>query len=61
MIITFSAILIPVCVTIFGIVYSLFICCRGNTGMLSGLDNALMLIPTTFLSLIVWIIYAILK
>lgn len=61
MTVTFAAWWIPTIITVVGLVWALFIYDDGSSGWLSGIGNIFMLIPVLVISMISWIIYAILK
>lgn len=60
MIIEISAYWIPIGITIIGLFWAIFIVDSGN-GIGAGLSNALALIPVLFVSMLSWIIYAVVK
>lgn len=57
---TFSWYAIPTIITIVGIVWAIFIY-EDDAGWLSGIGNLFMLVPALIISMISWIIAAILK
>lgn len=52
---------IPTFITVAGFVWAIFIYDDGRSGYLNGLGNLFMLIPVMLVSLISWIIAAVLK
>jgi len=58
---TFPYWLIPTIITIGCYVYAIYIYDDGSGGYMSGIDNMIMLIPASMISLVVWIIYAVFK
>lgn len=60
MTITLAAWWVPTLITVAGIAWALFWVDDGG-GFLSGLDNLMALIPALAVSLVAWIVYAVLK
>ena len=60
MIIEISAYWIPIAITVIGLFWAIFIVDSGH-GIGAGLSNALALIPVLFISMLSWIIYAVVK
>lgn len=60
MTISFPIWIIPLTITILSVAWAIFWVDGGN-GYFSGLGNLLALIPALFVSMIAWIIYAIIK
>lgn len=58
--ITFAGWMIPLAITIIGLIWAFFIV-DGGGGMLSGLANILALIPVLFFSSVAWMLYAFFK
>lgn len=52
---------IPALITVSGLIWVFFIYDDGAHGYLSGIGNVLMLIPVLFISMLSWIIAAVLK
>ena len=61
MTINFPSFLIPLIITIISFGYSIFIYDDGPGDYFNGLGNLLMLIPSSIISAVAWIIWAILK
>jgi len=59
--ITFASWMIPTAITVFGLVYALFIYDDGSSGYCSGIGNVFMLVPALAVSCISWMLWGIFK